>query len=99
MVDYDHKSNNLQYRKMEQWINGLIIPLPDGPMFSLIIRAVARSENLGVPVLFGGHNLSPLVEIGLTDMSKSGGAMAPPAPSGTTPLYSFPVLSLFHTYY
>ena len=50
-------------------------------------RAVGRSENPGVPVLFGGHNLPPLVEIGLTDLPKSGGAMAPPAPPGTTPLY------------
>ena len=49
-------------------------------------RAVARSENLGVPVLFGGHNLPPLVEIGLTDLPKFGGAMAPPAPPGTTGL-------------
>ena len=31
---------------------------------------VGRSENLGV------HNLPPLVEIGLTDLPKSGGAMA-----------------------
>ena len=29
----------------------------------------------------------PLDEIGLTDLPKSGGAMAPPAPPGTTPLY------------
>ena len=35
-------------------------------------RAVGRSENPGVPVLFGGHNLLPLVEIGLTDLPKSG---------------------------
>ena len=41
-------------------------------------------ENPRVPVLFGGHNLPPLVEIGLTDLPKSGGA--PPAPPGTTPL-------------
>ena len=34
-------------------------------------RAVGRSENPGVPVLFGGHNLAPLVEIGLTDLQKS----------------------------
>ena len=39
-------------------------------------RAVGRSENPGVPALFGGHNLPPLVEIGLTDLSKSGDAMA-----------------------
>ena len=46
------------------------------------VRVVGRSENPGVPVLFGGHNLPPLVEIGLTDLPKSGGAMAPP---GGTP--------------
>ena len=45
-------------------------------------RAVGRSENPGVPVLFGGHNLPPLVRIGLTDLPKSGSAMAPPAPLG-----------------
>ena len=28
----------------------------------------------------------PLIEIGLTDLPKSGGAMAPLAPPGTTPL-------------
>ena len=52
-------------------------------------RAVGRSENLGVPVVvFGGHNLPPppSVEIRLTDLPKSGGAMAPPAPLRTTPL-------------
>jgi hypothetical protein len=38
------------------------------------IRAVGRIENPGVPVLFGGHNPPPLVEIGLTDLPKSGGA-------------------------
>ena len=38
----------------------------------VICRAVGRSENLGVPVSFGGHNLPPLVEIGLTDLPKPG---------------------------
>ena len=51
----------------------------------LSVRAVGRSENPWVPVLFGGHNLPPLVEIVLTDLPKSGDAMAPP---GTTPLIS-----------
>jgi hypothetical protein len=53
-------------------------------------RAVGRSENPGVPLLFGGHNLSPLVEIGLPERPKSGGAMVPPppAPPGTTGLHS-----------
>ena len=37
-------------------------------------RAVGKSENPEVPVLFGGHNLPTLVEIGLTDLPKSGGA-------------------------
>ena len=38
------------------------------------VRAIGRSENPGVPVLLGGHNLPPFVEIGLTDLPKSGGA-------------------------
>jgi hypothetical protein len=37
---------------------------------SYILRAVGRSENPGVPVVFGGYNLPPLVEIGLTDLPK-----------------------------
>ena len=36
--------------------------------------AVEWSENPGLPILFGGHNLPPLVEIGLTDLPKSGDA-------------------------
>ena len=46
----------------------------------VVSRAVGRSENPGVPVLFGGHNLPPLIEIGLTDLTKSGGDMATPVP-------------------
>ena len=45
-----------------------------------------KAENPWVPGLFGGHNLSPLVEKGLTNLPKSGDAMAPPAPPGTKPL-------------
>ena len=57
-----------------------------------LYRVVGRSENPEVPSNYlGGHNLSPLVEIGLTDLPKSGCAMAPPgtprAYPGTTPLY------------
>ena len=50
------------------------------------VRAVGSSVSPGVPVLFGGYNLPHLVEIELTDLPESGGAMAPPAPPGTTPL-------------
>ena len=50
---------------------------------SCSVRTVGRSENPGEPVLFGGANLYPLVEIGLTDLPESGGAMAL---SGTTGL-------------
>ena len=42
--------------------------------FASNCRAVGRSENPGVPVVLGGHNLSFLVEIGLTDLLKFGGA-------------------------
>jgi hypothetical protein len=50
------------------------------------IKAVGRSENPEVPVSFGGPNLVPLVEIELTDLPKSGGAMSPPASPDTTGL-------------
>ena len=49
-------------------------------------RVIGRSENPGVPVLFGGYSLLPLVEIGLTDLPKIGGAMSPQAPPGKTGL-------------
>ena len=49
-------------------------------------RAVGRSDNPGLPVLFCGHNPPALVEIVLTDLQKSGDAMAPPAPPETTGL-------------
>ena len=65
-------------------INIFSLPRVKNFLEPAMIRAVGRSENPGVPVLFGGHNLSPLVEIGLTDLPKSGSAMAPLAPPGTT---------------
>ena len=58
-------------------------------------RAVGRSENPGVPVLFGGP---PLVETRLTDLPNSGGAMAPTAPPGTTPLISTETISSTEAY-
>ena len=53
----------------------------------LFSRHVARSENLGGRVVLGEDNVPPLVEIGLTDLPKSGGTMAPLAPPGTTGLH------------
>ena len=52
---------------------------------SICIRAVARSENPGGLVVLGRDNVSPLVEIGLTDLPKTGGAKAPPAPRSRRP--------------
>ena len=49
-------------------------------------RAVARSENPGGHVVLGGDNVPPLVQIGLTDLPKTGGAHAPPAPPLATGL-------------
>ena len=46
-------------------------------MVSEVSRAIGKSKNLGVSVLYGGHNLPPLVEIGLIDLPKSGGAITP----------------------
>ena len=37
-------------------------------------RAVARSENPGGLVILCGENVPPLVEIGLTDLPKTGAA-------------------------
>ena len=46
----------------------------------ILFRAVARSENPGGHIVLGGDNVPPLVEIGLTDLSKSGGGgHRPPA--------------------
>ena len=55
-------------------------------MFKGSDRAVARSENPGGHIVLGGDNVPPLVEIGLTDLPKSGCAMAYPAHPGTTGL-------------
>ena len=48
----------------------------------IFYRAVARSENPGGGlVILGGDNVSPLVEIGLTDLPKTGGGgLKPPQP-------------------
>ena len=51
-----------------------------------LYRAVARSENPGGHIVLGGDNLPPLVEIGLSDLPKTGGARAPPAPPLATAL-------------
>ena len=53
-------------------------------------RAVARSENLGGHIVMGGDNVPPLVEIGLTDLTKSGGHKPPPPPP---PACNGPVVS------
>ena len=42
-------------------------------------RHATRVKNPGGQVVLGGDDVSPLVEIGLTDPPKSGGAAAPPA--------------------
>ena len=39
-------------------------------------RAVARSENQGGAVVLDGDNVPPLVEIGLTDLPKTGPPLA-----------------------
>ena len=46
---------------------------------SLLCRDAPRVKNPGGQVVLGGNNVSPLVDIGLTDPPKSGGAAAPPA--------------------
>ena len=53
---------------------------------------VSRSENLGGQVVLGGDNVPPLVEIGLTDLPKTGGGVRPRTATGmdgTLPHCSF----------
>ena len=58
------------------WIDA--IEHQEGTTLPSYCRAVGRSENLELPVSFSGHNLPPaLVEIGLTDLAKSGGFRHP----------------------
>ena len=52
----------------------------------IALQAVARSENPEGHIVLGGDNVLPLVDIGLTDLPKSGCAMAHPAHPGTTGL-------------
>ena len=80
---FDHISFGKCWRKPRSDIDSTW-PVDINEMYG---RAVGRSENPGVPVLFVGHNLPPMIEIGLTDLPKSGGARAPPATPGTTGLY------------
>ena len=47
--------------------------------YYVVSRAVGRSENLGRQVNNVVGITCPLVEIGLTDLPKSGGVMVPPA--------------------
>ena len=49
-------------------------------------RAVARSEYPWGLVVLGRGNVSPLVEIGLTNLLKTGRAKTPPAPLLATAL-------------
>ena len=51
-------------------------------ILTMNFRVVGMSENPGVPVLFVGHNLPPLVDIGLTDLPRYGGAVAPLGTTG-----------------
>ena len=57
---------------------------------NILCRHVARSENLGGRVVLGGDNVPPLVEIGLTDLPKTGGGVRPPClPPSNMPVPSF----------
>ena len=75
------------------------MPVYEWPLFKLrtntsymciISRAVARSENPGGHVLLGGDNMPPLVEMGLTDLPKSGGP--PPLATGLIRVYVYYVV-------
>ena len=56
-------------------------------------RHAARVKNPGGQVVLVGDNVSPLVEIGLTDPPKSGGAAAPPASHLAACLLNVPIFN------
>ena len=58
---------------------------------TLLLRAVGRSENPGVPVLIWCANLPLLAEIGFIAFPKSWGTMVPLVPPGTTGLLLAPI--------
>ena len=60
------------------------------------IRAVGRSENSGLPILFGGHNLPPLVEIGLLNCQNLG---VPGHGTIGTPRDETPEYYILHTFF
>ena len=66
--------------KIKQIIKKILQKIFYLELLQIRLRAIARSENLGGHVVLGGNNVPPLVEIGLSDPSKTGGARAPPAP-------------------
>ena len=45
-------------------------------------RGVGSYLKLGGQLVMWGYNLPPLVDLGLTDLPKSRGAMVPPDPTG-----------------
>ena len=61
--------------------------LSNKPFQTYHSSAVARFENPGGLVVLGGDNVSPLVEIGLTDLPKSGGATASAGMTGLRSMY------------
>ena len=56
--------------------------------FYLTEQGRRKVWNSGGLVVLGGDNVSPLVEIGLTDLPNIGGAKAPPSPHLATALLS-----------
>ena len=45
--------------------------------FIYILAGPSQGLKIGGHIVLGGDNVTPLVEIGLTDLPKSGGARAP----------------------
>ena len=62
--------------------------MSEGALLLAPRRHATRFKNPGGHIVLGGDNVPPLVEIGLTDLPKSGGARAPPAPPLATGLGS-----------
>ena len=77
----NYKSNHVYAQGLfsKCYPTGNSVFIHKGANSSINLRHAARVKNPRGQVVLGGDNVSPLVEIGLTDPPKSGGAAAPPA--------------------
>ena len=86
-------SNPLKVKALDNYYPRLFLKENSDSKFSIYSWLIINAEmSLGFQIrgcyqYCGGHNLPPLIGIGLTELQKSGGAKAPLAPPLTTALW------------